>query len=117
MALSSLPLNKFRTMTANLTSGSNLIYQETIDVSTIVLSCQITNLTSGSTQTATVQIQKSGQTGTYITLLNQGRIPPYESLNPLSGKVVLERNDALFINTNETGVLDVVLSVLENANN
>lgn len=112
-----LPLNKFRLMTANLVSGSNIIYQENIDVSTIVLSCQITNLTTGSTKNATVQLQKSGQTGTYITLVNSAHIPPYESLNPLSGKVVLERNDAFIINTDETGVLDVVLSVLENANN
>lgn len=112
-----LPLNKFRLMTANLVSGSNVIYQEDLDIATIVLSCQITNLTTGSTKTATVQLQKSGQTGTYITLLNNGHIPPYESLNPLSGKVVLERNDSFIINTNETGVLDVVLSVLENANN
>lgn len=117
MATTGLPLNKFRLMTANLVSGSNIIYQETIDVSTIVLSCQITNLTTGSTKTATVQLQKSGQTGTYTTLVNNAHIPPYESLNPLSGKVVLERNDAFIINTNETGVLDVVLSVLENANN
>jgi hypothetical protein len=117
MATNALPLNKFRAITANLTSGSNIIYQENIDVSTIVLSCQITNLSTGSTKTATVQIQKSGQTGSYVTLLNQGHIPPYESLNPLSGKVVLERNDAFIINTNETGVLDVILSVLENANN
>jgi len=112
-----LPLNKFRLMTANLVSGSNVIYQEDLDIATIVLSCQITNLTTDSTKTATVQLQKSGQTGTYITLLNNGHIPPYESLNPLSGKVVLERNDSFIINTNETGVLDVVLSVLENANN
>ena len=115
--MADLPLNRFRLLSTNLTSGSNTIYQETIDVSTIVLSCQITNLTTGSTKTATVQLQKSGQTGTYITLLKDGRIPPYESLNPLSGKVVLERNDAFIINTNESGVLDVVLSVLENANN
>jgi hypothetical protein len=112
-----LPLNKFRLLTANLTSGSNVIYQENIDVSTIVLSCQITNMATGSTKTATVQLQKSGQTGTYITLVKDARIPPYESLNPLSGKIVLERNDAFIINTSEAGVLDVVLSVLENANN
>ena len=112
-----LPLNKFRLMTANLVSGSNVIYQENIDVSTIVLSCQITNLTTGSTKTATVQLQKSGQTGTYITLVNNAHIPTYESFNPLSGKVVLERIDSFIINTNVTGVLYVVLSVLENANN
>jgi hypothetical protein len=111
-----LPLNKFRLLSSTLNSGSNLIYQETIDVSTIILSCQITNTTTGSIQSASIQVQKSGSAG-FVTLLNNGYIPPYESLNPLSGKLVLERNDAFYIITNETGKLDVVLSVLENANN
>lgn len=111
-----LPLNKFRLLSSSLISGSNLIYQENIDVSTIVLSCQITNKTTGSVQSATLQVQKSGS-ASFVTLLNSGYIPPYESLNPLSGKLVLERNDAFYISTNETGKLDVVLSVLENANN
>lgn len=110
-----LPLNKFRLMTAHLVSGSNVIYQENIDVSTIVLSCQITNLTE-STKTASVQLRKSGSLDT-VVLLNSGYIPPYESLNPLSGKVVLERNDAFIISTNQTSTLDVIISVLENANN
>jgi hypothetical protein len=111
-----LPLNKFRLITANLNSGDNTIYQEDLEVASIVLSCQITNIT-GTTQTATIQIQKSGTTGNNITLFKNGVIPPNESFNPIGGKVVLERNDALIINTNQTGALDVVLSVLENAIN
>lgn len=111
-----LPLNRFRLLSLTMTSGSNLIYQENIDVSTIVLSCQITNTTTGSVQSVSLQIQKSGSAG-FTTLLNNGYIPPYESLNPLSGKLVLEKNDAFYASTSETGKLDIVLSVLENANN
>ena len=54
-----LPLNKFRVITKNLESGSTTIYQENIDISTILLSAAITNVTS-SIQTVTVQVQKSG---------------------------------------------------------
>ena len=43
MATTPLPLNKFRLLATNLASGSNLIYSSSLDVSTIVLSCQITN--------------------------------------------------------------------------
>lgn len=114
--MAALPLNKFRLLSYTMVSGSNLIYQENIDVSTIVLSCQITNTTTGSVQSASLQVQKSGS-ASFVTLLNNGYIPPYESLNPLSGKLVLERNDAFYISTSQTGKLDVVLSVLENANN
>jgi hypothetical protein len=110
-----LPLNKFRLITANLVSGSNIIYQENIDVATILLSCQITNIT-GSAQYCDVAIQKSGS-ATEINLLKNGIIPIDESLNPLAGKIVLEKNDAFVVKTSVSGSLDVVLSVLENAIN
>jgi hypothetical protein len=110
-----LALNKFRLLTTNLISGSNIIYQENIDVATIVLSCQITNIT-GSIQTCDVAIQKSGSLS-QITLLRNAVIPVDESLNPLAGKIVLERNDAFVIKTSVSGSLDVILSVLENAIN
>jgi hypothetical protein len=110
-----LALNKFRLLTKNLVSGSNTIYQENIDVATIILSCQITNITS-SIQSCDVAIQKSGSLS-QITLLRNAVIPVDESLNPLAGKIVLERNDAFVIKTSVSGSLDVVLSVLENAIN
>lgn len=110
-----LPLNRFRLLPVSLVSGSNLIYKENLDVSTIILSCQITNKTTGSIQSASIQVQKSGS-ATLYTVLNNGYIPPFESLNPLSGKLVLEREDAFYISTNESDKLDAVLSVLENAN-
>jgi len=49
--------------------------------------------------------------------MNSGSVPPDESLNPLAGKVVLEKHDSLIMNTSENGKLHVVLSVLENAIN
>jgi|LakMenEpi03Aug12_release.lakeMendotaPanAssembly.Ray.scaffolds.fasta_scaffold36063_6 hypothetical protein len=110
-----LALNKFRLLTKNLVSGSNTIYQENIDVATIILSCQITNITS-SIQSCDVAIQKSGSLS-QITLLRNAVIPVDESLNPLAGKIVLERNDAFVIKTSVSGSLDVILSVLENAIN
>lgn len=111
-----LPLNKFRLLTTNLISGSNTIYQENIDVATIILSCQITNINASLIQYCDVAIQKSGS-ASQITLLKNGAIPVNESLNPLAGKIVLEKNDAFVIKTSTGGSLDVVLSVLENAIN
>jgi len=111
-----LPLNKFRLLTANLVSGSNTIYQENIDVATIILSCQITNLDPIFPQFCDIAIVKSGS-ASQITLLKGANIPVYESLNPLAGKIVLEKNDAFVIKTSVSGSLDVVLSVLENSIN
>jgi hypothetical protein len=115
MATNQLPLNKFRLITKTLESGSNLIYQKDEDLSTIVLSGGVANI-SEDTQVVTVQIQKSGSLD-FATLLHNAHIPVSETLNPFPGKVILERNDALYINTDISGSLEVVLSVLENANN
>jgi hypothetical protein len=117
MATPALPLNKFRLIAATLDSGSNLIYRENLDVASIVLSAQITNIT-GSMQTTSVRIQKSGSNEDQsIYLVKDASIPVNESLNPISGKIVLERYDGFVITTPESGSLQVVLSVLENANN
>jgi hypothetical protein len=115
MATSQLPLNKFRVITKTLASGSTTIYQENQDLATILLSAAITNVT-GSTQSVTVQIQKSGSVQV-SSLLYNAFIPMGEALNPFPGKVILERNDALIMKTAVSGSLEVVLSVLENANN
>ena len=115
MATSQLPLNKFRVITKTLASGSTTIYQEDQDLATILLSAAITNVT-GSTQSVTVQIQKSGS-AQVSSLLYNAFIPMGEALNPFPGKVILERNDALIMKTAVSGSLEVVLSVLENANN
>jgi hypothetical protein len=115
MATSQLPLNKFRVITKTLASGSTTIYQENQDLATILLSAAITNVT-GSTQSVTVQIQKSGSVQV-SSLIYNAFIPMGEALNPFPGKVILERNDALIMKTAVSGSLEVVLSVLENANN
>ena len=117
MATATIPLNRFRLLTTTLNSGYNLIYSSSLDVSTIILSSQITNVTgSGATQIVSVSLQKSGSSG-YITLLNSGSIPANESLNPFAGKMVLEKYDGLYMSTQYSGSLHVVLSVLENAIN
>ncbi len=115
MAINQLPINNFRSIVKTLNSGSNLLYREDLDISTILLSAAVTNITSG-VQTIIVSVQKSGSTDAYALLYN-ANIPPNEALNPFPGKVILERNDALIIDTYESGSLQVVLSVLENANN
>jgi hypothetical protein len=115
MATNPIPLNKFRLLASTLVSGSNLIYSSSLDVSTIVLSCQVTNK-SAVTQYTTVLLTKSGSAEVF-TLMKDGAIPVSESLNPLAGKLVLEKGDTFYLTSRVSGSLDAVLSVLENANN
>jgi len=117
MATTTLPLNKFRLIATTLDSGSTIIYRENLDVASIVLSAQITNVTS-SMQATSVKILKSGSAeGEEIALMKEALVPPNESLNPISGKIVLERYDGFVVTSAESGSLQVVLSILENANN
>jgi hypothetical protein len=111
-----IPLNTFKLIAKTLDTGSNLIYQESVNnVSSIVLSSQITNITTAS-QHVTVKIQKSGSAEQF-TLLKLATIPVNEALNPFAGKIVLEKNDALYyVLTGASGSLQTVLSILENAN-
>jgi hypothetical protein len=117
MATNTLPLNKFRLIATTLDSGSTIIYRENLDVASIILSTQITNVTS-SMQTTSVKILKSGSSaGDEITLVKDAMVPPNESLNPIAGKIVLERYDGFVVTSTNSGSLQVVLSILENANN
>jgi hypothetical protein len=114
MATNPLPINNFRSITSTLASGSNLIYQEDLDISAILLSAAITNVTN-TTQVVTVDVLKSGSLQGH-SLIYSASIPVGEALNPFPGKVILERNDSLVIKTPVSGALHIVLSVLENAN-
>lgn len=118
MATKPLPLNKFRLIAKTLDSGSNIVYRENLEVASIVLSAQITNMTS-SLMGTDVRILKSGSVSDddAITLLRDSKIPPGDSLNPIAGKIVLEKYDAFVITSTQSGSLQVVLSVLENAIN
>jgi hypothetical protein len=115
MTTPAVPLNTFKLIATKLNSGSNTIYQQLENnVSAIVLSAQITNV-SALDQLTSIQIEKSGSMPP-VTLLKNATIPPDESLNPFAGKVVLERYDKLIFIAPSSGSLEAVLSVLENAN-
>jgi len=105
-------LNKFRLILDQLAEGDKIVYQEnTFDVSTIMLSAHIANL-SNSTQRVTVRIRRGTND---VIILKNAAIPAEETLNPFAGRVVLEAGDE-FIVSGSTSDLSIALSVLENAN-
>ena len=111
----SIPLNTFRLITGSLDQGSNTIYQEDLDVASIVLSCAVTNK-GDDLKHLTVEVTKSGSS-TPFAIVYSASLPSHESFDPFPGKVVLQRNDKLTMSTDATsGDFDVVLSILENAN-
>lgn len=113
MTIPALPLNRFKLFAGRLNSGNNTVYQEnTNDVSSIVLSAVISNITNINQQ-ITVKIVSASVTS---NLLVSASIPPSESLNPFIGKIVLEKTNALIFTAPVNNALDYTLSILENAN-
>lgn len=111
------PLNKFRLIAQTLNSGSNSVYTEEIDVSTIILTSTVANK-SIDPQTYSLLVNKSGSV-TPVSIINDMIIPSKETFTPIGGegKVVLEKGDAVIFETTTDNVLDITLSILENANN
>lgn len=118
--MANIPLNKFVLVTKSINTEINEIdvYQTPVGVSSVVLSLQISN----TKQEAEIGVEDSivisllivrDQVEEYF-LAKDAVIPVTEALNPLSGKLVLQENDKLIVQSN--GEADIVLSVLENAN-
>lgn len=123
-------LNRFRLILKSINNGENIIYQSgepfdtsdtgpLFDVSAIILSAHIANLTND-TKRVTIKLQKVDDLDnpvSTVTMVRNAAIPPEESLNPFSGRVVLEVSDRFIVETNDpSGDLEIALSVLENAN-
>ncbi len=136
--MAQLPLNKFLTKTFILTtastyytfSGSNTttVYTAPIGVTSIVLMSQLSNLTSSSTQLVSfvhhrnrpvlADAQGNGAQAANIDsfLVRDFAIPPNDAANVLSGRLVIESLDSLRAFASNTGSVQLVLSILETAN-
>lgn len=110
------PLNKFRLVAVPLVSGSNTVYKEEIDVSTIVLTSTVANITQDQ-QTFSMFVQKSGS-AVPVTILRNMILPPEETFTPIGGegKLVLEKDDEIIFDVDQDNIIEITLSLLENAN-
>jgi len=126
--MAQLPLNKFLTKTAVLTTSSTTtVYTSPIGVTSIVLMAQVANLT---TETHTVSFEHfryktvlpdaqgfGGQSGnTPSMLVKDFAIPANDAGTPLSGKLIIEELDSVRAYSDTTGTMQLVLSVLQTAN-
>lgn len=98
------------------TTDPTVVYEVSQDkvgqVSAIVISCQIANITDEDIPcTAYVQ----GEDGTLYSLCTDFILPPNNSYDPLVGNLVISGSTKLVIQGSEAG-LDVVVSLVEIAN-
>jgi hypothetical protein len=125
--MAQLPLNKFLTKTAVLTTSTTAtVYTAPIGVTAIILMAQIANLTT-TTQTVSflhyrtrpvlADAQGNGyqSTGTSF-LVKEFPIPENDAGTPLSGKMIIESLDKVYAYAGNENSMQLVLSILETAN-
>jgi hypothetical protein len=123
-----IPLNTFKTKTAVLGSNSTgTVYTAPVGVTAIILMAQVANLT---TQTQTLNFvhhrnrpilkdaQGNGEqtANTDSPLVKNFLVPAGDAASVLSGKLIVESLDSIRAYSVNTGTLQLVLSILETAN-
>ena len=106
-------LNVFKTVTANLTTNSNVIYTAPALKTSIILSLQVTNITAN---TANTTFFHSTSTNQLVELCKDFEIPTKDSASILTGKLVLETGQKIVGQASANTALKLVMSLLETAN-
>ena len=127
--MAQLPLNTFKTKTALLTATNwTSVYTAPIGVTAIVLMAQISNLDTATHYVSFAHYRNrpiladaqgnGGQTArtTSTLVLNYG-IPANDAGSALVGKMIIEQLDSVQCYVDTPGTMQLVMSILETANN
>lgn len=123
-----IPLNTFKTKTFLLNSvTTQTVYTAPVGVTSIVLMAQVSNL---STETQYVNFihyrnipiladaqgngAQAGSTPSF--LVKEFAVPANDAASMLSGKLIIETLDSIRASASSTGTCQLVLSILETAN-
>jgi hypothetical protein len=107
--MAALPLNNFRTITSVVTTNTETPYTCPLGFKAVFLMGQVTNI--GSQNHTVTFIHSRGSTDTEIVY--EYTIPPKDTLNLLTGKLVLETNDSIKIVGSTSSDLKFLASILE----
>ena len=107
-----LALNVFKTVTKVVPTNPVGIYTAPVGYTGVVLLAQCTNMGSA-TYTMTLQFRREGVD---VPLISEVPIPPNDTANLLSGKLVLETGDSLVTNGSNATNLKFLTSILETSN-
>lgn len=123
-----IPLNTFKTKTAILTNiTSATVYTAPVGVTSIILMAQVSNISSA-TQYVTVSHYRNlpvladaqglgGQAANTVSpLVNEFAVPENDAASVLSGKLIIESLDSIRASALTSGTCQLILSILETAN-
>jgi hypothetical protein len=107
-----LPLNVFQTVTAVVSTSLTEVYTAPVGYTGVVLLAQIANI--GATSQDVTMLHRRSSTDT--EMLKQYPVAGNDTINLLSGKLVLENGDKLVISGSNATNLKFVASILETLN-
>ena len=110
--MAQLALNKFQTVTFQVTTAEQTVYTAPTGYTAIVLYAHIANFGISDSTVTMKHIRSSTET----EIIKGANVPTAEAFVPMSGKLVLETNDSIKISSQKNNTLKVILSLLETAN-
>ena len=110
--MAQLALNKFQTVTFQITTAEQTVYTAPTGYTAIVLYAHIANFGTSDSSVTMKHIRSSTET----EIIKGANVPTAEAFVPMSGKLVLETNDSIKISSQKNNSLKVILSLLETAN-
>ena len=110
--MAQLALNKFQTVTLDITTSDQTPYTAPTGYTAIVLYAHVTNVGS-SAATVTMSHVRSSTT---TQIIKEGNVPVNDAFIPMDGKLVLETSDSIQVSGSANSTLKLILSILETAN-
>ena len=109
--MAGLPLNNFKTITSDVTTVDTQVYEAPLGFKSVFLLAQITN-TGGTPYEVTF---KFGRGAVTTDVVSDFTIPANDTLNLLTGKLVLETGDFIQVSGSDAGGTDLkfIASILE----
>lgn len=111
--MAGLPLNNFKTITAVVSPVEQTVYTAPLGFKSVFLLAQITN-TGDITEQVTF---KFGRGAAETEIVSNFSIPPNDTLNLLTGKLVLETDDFIKVSSSDNNAnptdLQFIASILE----
>jgi hypothetical protein len=108
-----IPLNTFKTTTANVTTSTTTVYTTPAGVTTVVLLTQVSNIDPTNSVTVSANHVRSGNS---VSLIKNTTIPVSDAASLLTGKLILQTGDSFSISASANDRAQLVLSYLETAN-
>lgn len=111
-----LALNIFQTIAQTVSDLEQEIYTAPVGYTGVVLLAQVTNIGSQSEDVTLIHRRNVGGTDVDTQMLKQYPIPASDTLNMLSGKLVLESGDKIVMYGSDATNIQTVISILETLN-